>query len=139
MTSRGRALASRWRGRVRDDRGVSALTLAVVFPVVMTLVMLAVQGGLYWHAHQRAEAAADRAAAVAARVDGSGAAGEAAAYAFLEGAPLDDATVSVRRGGQQAQARVTATAPSLVMGIRWTVIARSTVERERFVAEPDRR
>ena len=131
------SVAARWRAR--DDRGVGALTVAIVFPVVMMLVMLAVQGGLYWHAHQRAEAAADRAAAVAARVDGSGAAGEGAAYAFLEGAPLDDATVSVRRGGEQAQATVTATAPSLVMGIRWTVTARSTVELERFVPEPDRR
>ncbi len=129
-------MAARWRAR--DDRGVSALTVAIVFPVVMMLVMLAVQGGLYWHAHQRAEAAADRAAVVAARVDGSGAAGEAAAYAFLEGAPLEGATVSVRRGGEQAQATVTATAPSLVMGIRWTVPARSSVELERFVAEPDR-
>jgi Flp pilus assembly protein TadG len=129
-------LAARWRAR--DDRGVSALTVAVVFPVVMMLVMLAVQGGLYWHAHQRAEAAADRAAAVAARVDGSSAAGEAAAWAFLDGAPLDGATVSVRRGDDQAQATVTATAPSLVGVIRWTVTASSTVELERFVAEPDR-
>jgi Flp pilus assembly protein TadG len=130
------SLAARWRAR--DDRGVSALTVAVVFPVVMMLVMLAVQGGLYWHAHQRAEAAADRAVAVAARVDGSGAAGEAAAWAFLDGAPLDGATVSVRRGGDQAQATVAATAPSLVGVIRWTVTASSTAERERFVAEPDR-
>lgn len=127
------------RLRVRDDRGsATALTTALVFPVVMVFVMLAVQAGLYWHAYQRAEAAADRAAAVAARIDGTTASGEAAGYAFLAGAPLDNAAVSVTRGSDQAEATVTATAPTLVMGIRWDVTAHARVEVERFIPEPDR-
>jgi len=127
------------RIRARDDRGnANALTTALVFPVVMVFVMLAVQGGLYWHAYQRAEAAADRAAAVAARIDGTTASGQAAGYAFLAGAPLDNAAVSVTRGRDAVEATVTATAPALVMGIRWDVTAHASVEVERFIPEPDR-
>lgn len=126
------------RLRGHDDRGVVATTVAILFPGVLFLIILAVQAGLYWHANQRAEAAADRAASVAARVDGSAGAGEAAGWAFLEAAPLEGASVSVTRGATQAEATVSGTAPALVPVIAWGVTAHATVEVERFVAEPDR-
>src|SRR5919106_1892680 len=89
-----------------SDRGVVGTTVAILFPGVLFLIMLAVQAGLYWHANQRAEAAADRAASVAARVDGTQASGESAGWAFLEAAPLSDANVSVNRATTRAEATV---------------------------------
>jgi Flp pilus assembly protein TadG len=129
-------MRARFRGR--SDNGAAATTVAILFPAVMVFVMLAVQAGLYWHAIQRAEAAADRAASVAARIDGSEVAGEAAGWAFLDAAPLEGADVSVTRGATQAEATVSGSAPALVMGMKWQVTAHATVELERFVAEPDR-
>ena len=124
--------------RHRDDRGVTTVGFAVVFASILLLVMLAVQAGLYWHVRQRADAAAARAAAAAARVDGSSANGHAAADAFLSGAPIDDASVRVSRGGTSATASVSGTAPSLVPIVAWAVYAEATVPLERFVPEPER-
>lgn len=123
----------------RGDEGAASMTVAILFFGVFALLMLGVQAGVYWHARQRAEAAADQAAAVAARVDSSPSSGEAAGYAFLDGAPLDNADVSVTRGSDEARATVTGTAPALIMGITWEVTAHATVEVERFIPEPDRR
>jgi Flp pilus assembly protein TadG len=128
----------RARVRRRDDAGAATITVAIVTPVVLGLLMLAVQAGLFWHARQRADAAATRAAAAAAQVDGTPAAGEAAAETFLAGAPIDNAAVTVTRDADTARATVSGTAPALVPGVVWQVKATAEAPRERFVAEPER-
>jgi Flp pilus assembly protein TadG len=122
----------------RDDAGAATITVAIVTPAVLVLLMLAVQAGLFWHARQRADTAATRAAAAAAQVDGTPATGEASAETFLAGAPLDSAQVTVTRDAQAARATVTGTAPALVPGVVWQVKATAEAPRERFVAEPER-
>ena len=112
--------------------------MAIVTPAVLVLLMLAVQAGLFWHARQRADAAASRAAAAAAEVDGTPTAGEAAAEIFLTGAPIDNAAVTVTRDADTARVTVTGTAPALVPGVVWQVKAAAEAPRERFVAEPER-
>ncbi|WP_414943840.1 TadE/TadG family type IV pilus assembly protein [Amycolatopsis sp. cmx-11-32] len=46
-----------------DDSGAESIGLAVLFPVVLVLILAAVQCGLWWHAHavaaQAAQAGAD--------------------------------------------------------------------------------
>lgn len=120
------------------DRGATVLVVAITFPAVLVLLMLSVQAGLYWHAHQRADAAATRAAAAAARSGGTTADGQQAATAFLAGAPLDDATVTVTLGEDLAEANVTGTAPALVPGVVWQVHANAEAPAERFVGETER-
>jgi Flp pilus assembly protein TadG len=124
---------------VRDDRGAVATQVAIVMPAVLVLMALVIQAGLWFHARQRAEAAADRAVAAAATAEGSETAGHAAAQAFLAGAPLDDATVTVHRGPEAVEATVTGYAPKLVPGVAWQVTATVRADAERFIAEDDRR
>ncbi len=109
-------------------------------PAVLMLIALVVQAGLWFHARQRAEAAADRAVAAARAPQGTEAAGETAAQLFLAGAPLDGASVSVDRGPEVVRATVTGFAPQLVPvpGDAWQVTATVSAETERFVAEDDR-
>ena len=128
----------RVRARRWNDTGAATTTLAIVTPAVLVLLMLAVQAGLFWQARQRADAAATRAAAAAAQLDGSSASGEAAAQTFLAGAPLEDAAVTVTRDAEHARATVTGTTPALVPGVVWQVTAVAEAPRERFVPEPDR-
>ena len=44
--------------RLRDERGMTAIQVAILFPVVLFWIMLIVQYGLWWHAKQVANAAA---------------------------------------------------------------------------------
>jgi Flp pilus assembly protein TadG len=124
--------------RRRNDRGAATTTLAIVTPAVLVLLMLTVQAGLFWHARQRADAAATRAAAATAQLDGTTASGEAAAQAFLTGAPLEDAAITVSRDAEHARVTVTGTAPALVPGVVWEVSAVAEAPLERFVPEPAR-
>jgi hypothetical protein len=124
--------------RRRNDCGTATTTLVIVTPAVLVLLMLTVQAGLFWHARQRADAAATRAAAAAAQLDGTIASGEANARTFLAGAPLEDAAITINRDGEHARAIVTGTAPALVPGVVWQVSAIAEAPLERFVPEPDR-
>jgi Flp pilus assembly protein TadG len=124
--------------RRAGDRGATVLAVAITFPAVLVVLMLAVQAGLYWHAHQRADAAATRAAAAAARSGGTTTDGHQAANAFLAGAPLNNATVTVTVDDIAATADVTGTAPGLVPGVVWQVQATAEAPVERFIAETER-
>lgn len=117
---------------------MSVLVTAIVMPAVLFLLMLSVQAGVFWHARQRADAAATRAAAAAAREGGTAADGHSAADDFLAGAPLDNATVSVTVDADQAEATVTGTAPALVPGVVWQVHASAAAPVERFIPETER-
>lgn len=128
----------RLRRRPRDDGGVTALLVAMLMPAVLLLVILVVQAGLYYHAHQRATAAADRAVAAARTPTGTESDGQQAAQLFLDGAPLDGASVAVDRGAEQVEARVTGYAPQLVPGFSWLVEASAVAPAERFIPENER-
>jgi Flp pilus assembly protein TadG len=129
---------TRRRRRAGDDGGATVLAVAITFPAVLVVLMLAVQAGLYWHAHQRADAAAVRAAAAAARAGGTTTDGHLAANDFLAGAPLDNATVTVTLDEFAATADVIGTAPSLVPGVTGQVQASADAPVERFVPETER-
>ena len=126
-------------GRLRSERGMTTIQVAILFPAVLLWLMLIVQYGLWWHAKQVANAAAAEAVDAAQVSDGSAAEGEAAAASYLaQSGNLDNITVTVDRRPTVVVAEVRGDAPQLVPGFSWSVTARSQAPVERFIPEPER-
>ena len=125
--------------RVRDERGMTTIQVAILFPVVLFWIMLIVQYGLWWHAKQVANAAAAEAVDAAQVSTGSARDGEDAAASYLaQSGNLDNLTVTVSREPTVVTVEVRGDAPQLVPGFAWSVTARSTAPVERFIPEPER-
>lgn len=126
------------RSAVRSgEGGVTSTELAVLMPVVIALVLVPFQVGLWWHATQVAHAAAQEAVDAAQTLDGTEADGMAVATWFLDQAGhLTDTDVTVTRSDETVTAHVTGVAPRLLFD--WSVTATATGPVERFVPEPDR-
>ena len=125
--------------RVRDERGMTTIQVAILFPVVLFWIMLIVQYGLWWHAKQVANAAAAEAVDAAQVSSGSARDGEDAAVSYLaQSGNLDNVTVTVSREPTVVTVEVRGAAPQLVPGFEWSVTARSTAPVERFIPEPER-
>ena len=125
--------------RVRDERGMTTIQVAILFPVVLFWIMLIVQYGLWWHAKQVVNAAAAEAVDAAQVSTGSARDGEDAAASYLaQSGNLDNITVTVSREPTVVTVEVRGDAPQLVPGFAWSVTARSTAPVERFIPEPER-
>ena len=125
--------------RLRDERGMTTIQVAILFPAVLIWLMLIVQYGLWWHAKQVANAAAAEAVDAAQVQDGTAADGEAAAASYLaQSGNLNAITITVDRQPTMVIAEVHGDAPQLVPGISWSVTARSEAPVERFIPEPER-
>ncbi len=125
--------------RVRDERGMTTIQVAILFPVVLFWIMLIVQYGLWWHAKQVANAAAAEAVDAAQVSTGSARDGEDAAASYLaQSGNLDNIAVTVSREPTVVTVEVRGDAPQLVPGFAWSVTARSTAPVERFIPEPER-
>ncbi|MGH3681190.1 MAG: TadE family protein, partial [Natronosporangium sp.] len=103
---------SRPRRRLRGgrDRGSVAVEIAVVYPVILLLILGAVQFGVWWYANHVAHSVAD-AGLAAARADGATEQqAEDAAVGLLDqltdGGVLTGTTVQVDRDDLQATVRV---------------------------------
>ena len=124
---------------LRDERGMTAIQVAILFPAVLFWIMLIVQYGLWWHAKQVANAAAAEAVDAAQVASGTARDGEDAAGSYLaQSGNLDHITITVSREPMVVTAEVRGEAPQLVPGFSWTVTARSAAPVERFVPEPER-
>lgn len=125
--------------RLRDERGMTTIQVAILFPVVLFWIMLIVQYGLWWHAKQVANAAAAEAVDAAQVSSGTARDGEDAAASYLtQSGNLDNVTITVTREPTTVTAEIRGDAPRLVPGFEWSVTARSTAPVERFVPEPER-
>jgi Flp pilus assembly protein TadG len=125
--------------RLRDERGMTAIQVAILFPAVLFWIMLIVQYGLWWHAKQVANAAAAEAVDAAQLPTATARDGEDAASSFLaESGNLQNVTVTVSRQPTIVVVEVHGDAPQLVPGFEWSVIARSSAPVERFIPEPER-
>jgi Flp pilus assembly protein TadG len=125
--------------RRRGDAGLTSTELAVLMPVVIALVLVPFQVGLWWHAKQVADGAARHAVDTAQVAGATEADGEAAARRFLDSAGnLTDPAVSVTRSVDVVTVEVTGRAPRLLPGFDWQVTARASAPVERFIPEPDR-
>jgi Flp pilus assembly protein TadG len=125
--------------RHREQTGSATTELVLLMPVVLMLVLLVVQFGLWLHARQVATAAAQE-GLVAAQVEtGTAAAGNARAVAFLtQTGGLRGTSVEASRNVTTARVAVTGTTPAVLPGTTLGVSAVAEGPVERFVAETDR-
>lgn len=117
-----------------DQRGVTSAELVIVTPVLLLLVLLVVQVGLYFHASHIALAAAEEGARAARTRLGTAAAGQARARRFA--AALGDGlirspVVTATRSPSTARVEVRGQVATVVPGLRLTVdrVVESPIER----------
>ena len=119
--------------------GSSTTELVLLMPVVLLLVMLIVQFGLWLHAQHVASAAAQEGLLAAQVESGTSAAGHDRAEAFLtQAGGLREVRIDAARDADHARVEVAGATPMVVpgMSLRVTAVVEGPVER--FVAEPDR-
>jgi Flp pilus assembly protein TadG len=123
----------------RGQAGSSTTELVLLMPVVLLLVLLIVQFGLWLHARQVATAAAQE-GLVAAQVEtGTAGAGHDRALAFLtEAGGLREVRVDAARDLTTARVVVTGTTPAVIPGTALGVSGVAEGPVEQWVAEPDR-
>ncbi|MGD9754286.1 MAG: TadE/TadG family type IV pilus assembly protein [Acidimicrobiia bacterium] len=121
--------------RLRDERGDATVEAVLAVPVLLLLVLLVIQFGLYYHAAHSAEAAAQEGAR-AARVEGASAAdGEDRARTFMaDAAPtlVHDVTITASRDADNARVEVRGIVHAIVPGLDLTVRADAESPVERF-------
>ncbi|MCF4120408.1 pilus assembly protein [Antribacter sp. KLBMP9083] len=122
-----------------DDAGAASIQTVIVYPIVLLLIFGMVQGVLYFHAQNTAQAIANGAVQAARVEGGSVEAGYQEAAARLERAGegvFADVRIAVDRGATTATATVTGLAPSIVPGLRGLLIEQTaTGPVERFTSE----
>lgn len=123
----------------RGQAGSATTELVLLMPVVLLLVLLIVQFGLWLHARQVATAAAQE-GLVAAQVEtGTAAAGHDRAVVFLtQAGGLREVRVDAARDLTTARVVVTGTTPAVIPGTALGVSGVAEGPVERWVAEPDR-
>jgi Flp pilus assembly protein TadG len=119
----------------RREHGSATVELVLAVPVLLLLIMLVVQMGLYWHANHVAQAAAQEGVRAARVVDGSAGAGRERARAFIASAAptlLHGVDITATRDGQTADVRVRATVEAVVPGLSLAVDVESRSPTEQF-------
>ncbi len=120
--------------------GATTTELAVLMPVLIMMLLAPVQVGLWWHARQVADAAAEEAVDVVQVQDSNEAQATAAAFGLLnQVGNLRGASVVVQRGPEEVVVEVRGRAPQVVPGIAWGVTSRAAGPMERLVPENERR
>jgi Flp pilus assembly protein TadG len=119
----------------RRQRGGATVELVLTVPVLLLLLMLIVQFGLYWHASHVAQAAAQEGVRAARMVDGSAQAGQARAQTFVaRAAPtlLHDVGITASRDARTATVHVHATVQAVLPGLSLAVDVESHSPIEHF-------
>src|SRR6266542_510105 len=122
--------------RRSGERGVTSTELVVITPVLLTLILLVVQVGLYFHASHIALAAAEEGARAARARNGSAAAGEVRARCFvraLGGGLVSSPVVTASRSPTTVWVEVQGQVATVVPGLRLHIDRVVQSPRERFV------
>lgn len=122
----------------RAERGYVTTEIVLLTPVLLLLVMLVVQFGLWLHAQHVAQAAADEGLRDARTASVSLADAEARASAFLDqtaSSVIEDRSLSVERDGDIARVVVVGDAPAVVPGLELGIRAVAAAPVERFRAD----
>jgi len=123
--------------RVRGDRGEAVTETVILVPVLLLLIMLVIQFGLWYHAEHVVQAAAQEGAR-AARAQGATAEdGKARAEQFVEsvgGQSVRSTSVTAERSPDTVTVRVSGEASMLVPGLHLNVSASATSPVEEFQA-----
>lgn len=138
LSYRGHPQATKSTGTAQiRDQGAESVGLAILFPIALVLILSAVQGGLWWHAHAVAAQAAQAGVEAGRPVDGTSATATEAARSFATRAgrgvltaPEVHATVTA----DTVQVEVSGTAIRLVPipGLDIRVAASAHAVKERF-------
>lgn len=122
--------------RATGDRGSTSLELVIVFPVVLLIIGVIIEGALYYHARNVALAAAQEGLRAERVESGTVSDGAARSRQFIDAAGGTEVITGVRitpfRGATRASITVTGHAPSIVPGLRLpqiTQTAQGAVER----------
>jgi len=104
------------RARTQGERGSTTVEFVVLVPLMVLLLMVVVQFGVYFHTRAVATTAAHQGAENARILDGTAEAGNAAATQFLDqnAGALRDRNVAVERNGTDVTVTVTGEVTSLI-------------------------
>lgn len=122
-------------GPEQSQRGAATTQLVLVMPLLMLMVMLTIQFGLWYHGSHVAIAAAQEGARAARLEGGSAAAGEERARIFLRALGQDvvgEARVVATRSSDVARVEVSGVSVPVVPGFRLPIQAVSEGPVERF-------
>ncbi|WP_324654045.1 TadE family protein [Georgenia sp. H159] len=125
------------RHRRLGERGSVSIELVVLLPALFAIVLLGVQGALYYHAHTVAIAAAQEGARAAGAKDSTAGAGIAAATDFVTDIgrhAITDVSVGGERGDTVARVTVTGTSISILPGFAPQITARAEAPVEKATA-----
>ncbi len=114
------------RATMTGEEGSVSAELVVATPLLLLLLLVAVQAGVWWHATHIAESVAAHALAAARVQDGSAVAGERSGRLVivqLAGNLLTDPQIVVTRGPADANVEVTGSAMSVIPGLALPVRA----------------
>lgn len=127
------------RSRESRERGAAATELAVLMPVLIMLVLIPVQVGLWWHAKQAAETAADEALDAAQVESATVADGQAGATAILgQAGNLENVVIDVDRSGTTVSVTVSGQLGFSIFPGPWSVAAHAEGPIERFIPVDER-
>jgi len=118
-----------------DERGDETIEAVLVTPVLLLLIMVVIQFGLWYHASHVAEAAAQQGASVARLEAETAADGRMSAQQFMADAAsalVGRVTVTSTRDNEVARVVVDATVHSIVPGLHLHVHGEATSPIERF-------
>lgn len=136
MMRRGRLQA-----RLDDEAGVTSTEVAVIMPVLITVIMMVFQVGMFWHAKQAADVAAEEAVEAAQVATATEADGYSGAAAILgQAGNLTNTVVTVNRDIATGTVTVVITgdAPSIIPFGSWSVTAQAQGSIEQFVPAAQR-
>ncbi|MFJ7905269.1 TadE/TadG family type IV pilus assembly protein [Streptomyces sp. NPDC096198] len=118
-----------WQGRRwRDDRGDTAIQMAIIFPFVLLATVAVIQASMWYYARQIALTAAREGLTAARAYQSSPADGAAQARDVLgrtAGDSLSGYSVSASSNGQRVQVQVSGTAMSMIPGISGLQVTQS--------------
>jgi Flp pilus assembly protein TadG len=123
------------RQQPNESRGDVTVETVLVVPVLLLLIMIVFQFGLWYHATHVARAAAQEGVRTARVVDGSADAGRAEAEHFMhDAAPtlVTGVTVDAHRDQQTARVEVHGTVRAVIPGVHLPVDATAQSPVERF-------
>lgn len=126
------------RLREDGDRGFSTVEAVFTVPVIVLMILGAVQIGLYWYSRQLAATAAQEAARTARSYNSSASAGQTEGYSYLskvdsDGTALHNPSVQVTRGARTVTVQVKGSIVSLVPWVTPTVTVTVTGPTETYV------
>jgi len=125
--------------RLRGQSGIATTEAVLVTPVLLLLVMLVIQFGLWFHAQHVAQAAAEEGARAARSASGSASAGQERSEAFLDQAGptiITDQVVTASRTADIVTVQVHGRSVNVVPGIALPINATATSPVERFRVDP---